>query len=119
MCDWVGAVLEKVTKVFGQEQQAQIAHKPQKSKKGTGRPTDGLWNIVDILAFGAFVLRSISLSFRWRYCSFACNDIFDYLDAFFLSVNQCILTSNSTWKHFGDYSGTCGKCTWLHLLTID
>ena len=77
-----------------------------------------LWNIVDILAFGAFVLRSISLSFRWRCYSFACDDIFDYLDAFFLSVNQCILTSNSTWKHFGDYSGTCGECTWLHLLTI-
>ena len=82
-------------------------------------PTGGLWNIVDILAFGAFVLRSISLSFRWRCYSFACDDIFDYLDAFFLSVNQCILTSNSTWKHFGDYSGTCGECTWLHLLTID
>ena len=78
-----------------------------------------VWNIVDILAFGAFVLRFISLSFRWRCYSFACDDIFDYLDAFFLSVNQCILTSNSTWKHFGDYSGTCGECTWLHLLTID
>ena len=50
---------------------------------------------------------------------FVCDDIFDYLDASFLSVNQCILTSNSTWKHFGDYSGTCGECTWLHLLTID
>ena len=78
-----------------------------------------LWNIVDILAFGAFVLRFISLSSRWRCYSFACDDILDSLDAFFLSVNQCILTSNSTWKHFGDYSGTCGECTWLHLLTID
>ena len=69
--------------------------------------------------FGAYVPRFISLSSCWRCYLSACDDIFDYLDAFFLSVNQCILTSNSTWKHFGDYSGTCGECTWLHLLTID
>ena len=42
---------------------------------------------------------------------FACVDIFDYLDVFLFSVNQCIVTSNSTWIHFGDYSGTCGECT--------
>ena len=39
-CRWAGAVLEKVTRAFGQEQKAQKAQKWQKSKKGTNRPTD-------------------------------------------------------------------------------
>ena len=39
-CGWAGAVLEKVTRVSGQEPYAQKAQKRRKSKKGTNRPTD-------------------------------------------------------------------------------
>ena len=39
-CGWAGAVLEKVTRAFGEEQKAQKAQKWQKSKKGTNQPTD-------------------------------------------------------------------------------
>ena len=42
---WAGAVIEKVTSAFGQEQWAQKAQKRWKSKKGinqlTDQPTDG------------------------------------------------------------------------------
>ena len=39
-CEWAGAVLEKVTGAFGQEQWAQNAQKRRKSKMGTDRPTN-------------------------------------------------------------------------------
>ena len=41
MCEWAGAVMEKVTEAFGQEQLAQNAQKCQKSKMGTDLLTDG------------------------------------------------------------------------------
>ena len=41
LCRWGGAVLEKVTRTYGQEQQAKKSQKRQKkSKKGTDRSTD-------------------------------------------------------------------------------
>ena len=39
-CRWAGAVLEKVTRVSGQELYAQKAKKRQESKKGMDQPTD-------------------------------------------------------------------------------
>ena len=39
-CGWAGAVLEKVTRAFGQEQQAQKVQKPPKNNKGTDRATN-------------------------------------------------------------------------------
>ena len=39
-CGWAGAVLEKVTWASGQELYAQKAHKRQKRRKGTDRPTN-------------------------------------------------------------------------------
>ena len=41
-CGWAGAVIEKVTGAFGQDQRAQKSQKRQKSKNGTDGTTDGL-----------------------------------------------------------------------------
>ena len=38
-CGWAGAVLEKVTRAFGQELYSQKAQKRRKSKKGTDKTT--------------------------------------------------------------------------------
>ena len=71
-----------------------------------------MWNIVDILVILRLCTSIYFIVFALVFYFFAC------FDAFFIPVNQCIVTSNLTWKHFGDYSGTCGECTLITFVDI-
>ena len=66
-CGWAGAVIEKVTGAFGQEQWAQNAQKCRKSKKGTDRPTDRRTDKAGCRVACTRLKRAISLKLGWDY----------------------------------------------------